>query len=261
MDEGYRPRRATRSGSTRSRMRAGCALLITLALIPLSSAFAQSETASLTTIFASNNAQAGNTFDLRVLDRRGIVVRSLDVNLFPEGDTGVLGVYTRPGTAVGFEDTLDGWTLRDSAEVTAEGIDQRTSAPVSFSLPEGDYGVAVGLLGTNPDAEMLYTDGADTFANDDLRLTTGAGLGAPLLDSSFNDERIWNGTIYYTTPSCEFAKKKLKKAKKQVRKAKQALAEAKASGNDARVAKAEKKLERKLKKRKKAKRIKRRACG
>jgi hypothetical protein len=236
-------------------------LVIALAVLAMSGAFAQGDTGSLTTIFAANNGQAGNTFDLSVLDRRGVVVRSLDVNLDPAGATGVLGVYTRPGTAAGFEDTLDGWTLRDTAEVTAEGIDNRTPAPVSFSLPQGDYGVAVGLLGSSPDPDMVYTDGVDTFANADLRLTTGAGLGAPLLDDSFNDERIWNGTIHYSTPSCEFAKKKLKKAKKQVRKAKGALRDAKASGDPAKIAEAEQKLQKKLKKRKKAKRTKRKACS
>jgi hypothetical protein len=263
MDEGYRPRRARRSGATRSSIRA-CVLLaaIALALLTVWGSLAQGRTGSLTTIFDSNNGQDGNTFDLSVLNRRGIVVESLDVNVQDEGaSTGVLGVYTRPGTADGFEQTLDGWNLRDTAKITAEGTDQRTPAPVSFSLPKGDYGVAVGLLGASPGVGMLYTDGVDTFANDDLRLTTGVGLGAPLLEGSFNDERIWNGTIYYSIPSCEFAKKKLKKAKKQVRKAKRALADAKASGDPAKIARAEKKLEKKLKKRKKAKRVKRRACG
>jgi hypothetical protein len=233
-----------------------------LALVALSGAFAHGDTRSLTTIFDANNGNSGNTFDLSVLDRRGIVVESLDVNLDTDiGPNGVLGVYTRPGSAVGFEDTLDGWTLRDSAEVTAQGFNERTPAPVSFSLPKGDYGVAVGLLGADPDPAFVYTDGVDTFENADLRLTTGAGLGSPLLDDSFNEERIWNGTIYYSTPSCEFAKNKLKKAKKQVKKAKRGLADAIASGDAARIAKAERKLDKKLKKRKKAKRVKKRACS
>jgi hypothetical protein len=165
---------------------------------------------------------------------------------------------------VGFEDTLDGWTLRDTAKVTAQGYDERTPAPVSFSLPQGDYGVAVGLLGASPDPDFAYTDDTDpptTFENDDLRLTAGAGLGSPLLQDSFNEDRIWNGTIYYSLPSCEFATQKLKKAKRQVRKAKRRLANAKASGDPAKIAKAEKKLDKKLKKRKKARRTKKRACS
>jgi hypothetical protein len=251
-----------------SRRRLVCALALFAGLagvwLSLAGPQAQAKKASgsLTTLFDRNNNNAGVTFDLEVLARGGIVVKRFDANITAtdENDlTGPIQVWTRPGTAEGFADSATGWTSRGSADVTAQGENERTPVPISFRLPQGEYGVAFGAPGSDPDLNVHYTNGSETFENGDLRLVSGRGLDAPI----FSDEggpRIWNGTIYYRVP-CEAAKKKLKKAKKQVKKAKRKLANAVDAGDAQDVAVAEQKLEQKQKTQKKAKRKKKRACS
>jgi hypothetical protein len=217
---------------------------------------------SLTTTFAGGNENFGVTFDLQVLARGGVVVKRLDLNLadIVEGDTAPVQVWTRPGTAVGFEDSEAGWTSRGSVEVTARAEGTPTPLPLSFRLPQGDHGVAIGFPGLEPDLLLAYTDGSETYENRALRLISGRGLGAPIFDGGpLAGSRIWNGTIHYRVP-CEAAKKKLKKAKKQVKQAKRKLVAAVASGDAQDIAAAEQRLDNKQKKLKKAKRKKKRAC-
>lgn len=216
---------------------------------------------SLTTLFASDNGNDGVTFDLDVLPRGGVVVKRLDANVDTAGTTETIEIWTRPGTAEGFETNEEGWTSQGTAVVTSAGEENRTPVPIRFRLEQGSYGVAIGFPGSNPDLGIQYTAGADTFENDVLRLTSGRGLGDPIFDGGgLSGGRIFNGTIYYRVP-CEAAKKKLKRAKKAVKKAKRQLADAVGSGDAQDAAVAEQKLERKQKKLKKAKRKKKRACA
>jgi hypothetical protein len=217
---------------------------------------------SLTTTFAGGNSNAGVTFDLQVLARGGVVVKRLDLNLDDDdvGETAPVQVWTRPDTAVGFEDSEAGWTSRGTVEVTALAEGTPTRLPLSFRLPQGDYGVAIGFPGSSPDVSLAYTNGSDTYEDRALRLVTGRGLGSPILDNGgVGSPRIWNGTIHYRVP-CEAAKKKLKKAKKQVKRGKRKLADAIGSGDAQDIAVAEQRLDNKQKKLKKAKRKKKRAC-
>jgi hypothetical protein len=236
------------------------ALLAALAWTALQ-ASAGGVSGSLTTTFASNNGNEGNTFDLRVRPRGGIDVKRLDVNVSELGTSGRIRIWTRPGTSQGFELSAEGWKRRGTAQVTSRGEDNKTPARIRFHLPKGTWGVAIGIPGPEGDLGMDYTNGADIFQNDDLVLRSRAGLGAPIFGGGgISGNRIWNGTIHYRVP-CEVATKKLQQAKRQVRKAERALDEAVESGSDDQIDAAEAKLEKKLSKLKKAKRKKRRACS
>lgn len=217
---------------------------------------------SLTTTFNSNNGNEGNTFDLRVRPRGGIDVKRFDVNVSDQGESGPIRVWTRRGTSVGFETSEDGWRRRGTVQVTSRGEGNRTPARISFHLPRGNWGVAIGVPGTDPDLGMDYTSGEDTFENDDLVLRTRTGLGDPVLNGggAVTGARMWNGTIHYRVP-CEAAKNKVRRARRQVRKADQRLDDAVASGNAGAIAQAEQNLESKLNKLQRAKRAKRRACS
>ncbi len=151
---------------------------------------------SLTTTFASNNGQSGNSFDLRVLGRSGVKVESLDVNL--DSGTRTVEVWTRPGTATGFDNAAAGWTSRGSATVVSAGQDNPTPLPVSFFLPPGNYGVIVAL--TDGSTAMNYTNGGPTTYEDGfLRIISRNGLADPVLTGAgVFVGRIWNGTIHYT---------------------------------------------------------------
>ncbi|MGB2850952.1 MAG: hypothetical protein WBC01_04705 [Solirubrobacterales bacterium] len=263
-------------------------MAIVLALLAFSAA--QAQALSLTTAFNSNNGNAGNTFDLEVLKPGGVEVESLDVNVSGAGNTAQIGVWTRPGTSVGFEGSTTGWTSRGSFSVTSAGTDLPTPVPASFSLPAGNYGVAVGVT-DYPSVTWQYTNGTPTIFEDaELKLTSQNGLASPLLGGGVFAGRIWNGTINYSqlTAECKLleaalanadgqlsaandaasaandaasaanedvsaAKKKKKKATQKVKKAKKKLKKAKQSGNANKVKQAKKKLKQAKKKLKKAK--------
>ncbi|MGI9557322.1 MAG: hypothetical protein ACR2N5_05195 [Solirubrobacterales bacterium] len=259
-------------------------LLAAVVLLPLAfaNANAQAQSGSLTTAFNSDNDSAGNTFDLEVKHPAGVTIESFDVNVDSPGATAVVEVWTRPGTAVGFEDTTVGWTSRGSFSATSAGRDAPTSVPISFSLPKGTYGVAVGASNL-PTVFWWFTAGVPTtFEDAVLKLVSGQALDVPLLTGSVG-EGIWDGTIHYSVGSAECkaladaladansqlsaandevsaandevsaAEKKKKKAKRKVKKAKKKLKAAKQSGDANKVKKAKKKLKKAKKKLKKAK--------
>ena len=268
----------------------GLVVAIVLALLAFSAA--QAQALSLTTAFNTDNGNAGNTFDLEVLKPGGVEVESLDVNVEDgTGNTAQVEVWTRPGTSVGFEGSTTGWTSQGSFSVTAAGRDLPTPVPASFSLPAGNYGVAVGVT-DYPSVTWRYTNGGPTIFEDaELKLTSQNGLGDPVLNGgAVFVPRIWNGTINYSqlTAECKSldgaltnansqlsaandaasaandaasaanedvsaAKKKKKKATQKVKKAKKKLKKAKQSGNANKIKKAKKKLKKAKKKLKQAK--------
>ncbi len=83
-------------------------------------------TGALTTLFASNNSQCGNMFD--VTPKRGLTITGFDVNLDPGSYT--LEVYYRRGSSVGNESSSAGWTLAGSSSVVSTGADTPTSLNV-----------------------------------------------------------------------------------------------------------------------------------
>ena len=123
----------------------GLLAAVVLLLLAFTSANAQAQAGSLTTAFNNNNSFAGNTFDLDVKHPAGVTIESFDVNVHSAGVTANVEVWTRPGTAVGFENSAVGWTSRGTASATSAGTDNPTPVPISFSLPKGAYGVAIGI--------------------------------------------------------------------------------------------------------------------
>ena len=154
---------------------------------------AQVTTGSLTTMFASNNGQSGNMFDVTVLGTADVTITSFDINC----DVGATNfeVYYKAGTYVGSETTPGAWTLAGSlAGVTCNGLDVPTPLAIGgIVIPAGQtYGLYVtDASGTG----INYTNGANTFANADIQIDLGVGVAYPF-GSTFSP-RSWNGTIYY----------------------------------------------------------------
>ncbi|MFN3244353.1 MAG: hypothetical protein ACE37K_22800 [Planctomycetota bacterium] len=167
----------------------------------------------LTTLFASNNGQAGNMFDLVATNAAGVTVRTFDVSLDP--GTWDLEVYVQstPGSYAPSVNTASAWTLVGSATgVVSAGLDMPTQLPICVEtfIPSGTT-QAFYVTVTNGSA-MNYTNGTTTGAlyasSADLEIYEGAGLSYAFL-SNFNP-RIWNGNIYYdvgdtTGTGCTFA--------------------------------------------------------
>jgi hypothetical protein len=155
---------------------------------------------SLTTLFASNNGFAGNTFDL--VASVPLRITRFDVNLSRAGATETIAIYWRNGTANGAQDNPAGWNLLGTANVVSAGADNPTPVPIGGLdlVPGQTYGfyVDVQSYATNLNA-LLYTDGGPTtFSNADLSLTTYHGKGNPAFTGLTFFPRQWNGTVYYT---------------------------------------------------------------
>lgn len=158
---------------------------------------------SLTTLFASDNQFAGNTFD--VVATTAMTITGFDVNLVT-GSSTTIAIYWRPGTSVGFQDSSAGWTLLGTDTVTPGGQDVPTFVNIGgLALTPGNtYGFYVDLQ-SYPSTSMRYTNGGpNTYSNADLSITTQFGKGDPAFTGGSFFPRQWNGTIYYDIVDFEY---------------------------------------------------------
>ena len=158
-------------------------------------------TGSLTTLFATDNNFAGNTFDLEVIGADSLMITGFEVNLDGAGNNEVIDVYWRLGSSVGVENDPASWTLLGSAPVVSAGIDMPTPVALGgLQLDPGQvYGIYVDLSSfvNGSTSSLLYTNGGpNIFANAELQLTTNTGQSDPAFNSSFFP-RQWNGTVLY----------------------------------------------------------------
>jgi hypothetical protein len=168
--------------------------LLALALmVPLGTAYA----GSLTTMFASNNGQDGNMFDVLV-GANDLTITGFDLNL--QAVTTNIEIYTKNGTWVGSDTDPAAWTLVSSLpEVVGQGTDAPTHIDVTPFVLTANSVWALYLTDTTGFA-FNYTDGTGVgnvaASNPDLTILEGSGkqyaFGAEF------EPRIWNGTIYYS---------------------------------------------------------------
>ncbi|MFN7937794.1 MAG: PEP-CTERM sorting domain-containing protein [Bryobacteraceae bacterium] len=174
------------------------------AALLIAAAFTWSPTALqagvLETTYAAGNGGASGwsvLFDLNVLASSGITITALDVNVSATAGTAfTLDIYTRTGTASGFETNSGGWTLVSSGSGSSAGQGNHSAVNVTdFFLAQGISGVAVRYLGVSP----AYTNGNTPFSNADVSLTgvSSTSNSSGPFTGSINNPRTWNGTIYY----------------------------------------------------------------
>jgi PEP-CTERM motif len=169
--------------------------LITLTTLP-QTAHAQ----SLTTIFAGNNNNSigGATFfDLNIaVPNITITSIATNVNNLP-GSSVSLEIWTRTGTATGFQAAASGWTLVSTGTTIAAATDLPTMFDVSdFNLGSGVTGVAI----RNVNYRARYTTGNGTnqvYSNPHLVVSTGSASNTFLAGGAISTPRVWNGTINY----------------------------------------------------------------
>ncbi|MBL8157375.1 MAG: hypothetical protein JNM70_24610, partial [Anaerolineae bacterium] len=167
--------------------------------------------ASVTTLFNHDNRQFhGNMFDVTVTNPLQITGFDMSVGW---GRTTV-SVYYRSGSYVGNETNPAAWTLLGSVRVTGQGPNNRT--PIAITTPVlspgtyGFYAAVTPIFDIMSAVDLHYTAGTLTVGTSDLSITAGNGVGGSFGDPAacvyrgypnnpciFND-RIWNGTIYYT---------------------------------------------------------------
>jgi len=163
---------------------------------------------STTTLFAANNGQAGNMFDIAVTSAVDITIPCIDINTSLT-TTATVEVWAIPGTCVG-NDTGDmcalGWVLIGGGTVTGLGQNVPTNVPLSgaptYVFTAGStYGLYVTLIGST---SIRYTNGVapngGPYFGTHCDITTYYGKPnytppCTLSGSSFF-VREWNGVLY-----------------------------------------------------------------
>jgi len=162
---------------------------------------APAHSASLTTLFASNNGGADGGavyFDLITMGN-ALTITGFETNVTGTGVTFGFEVYTTPGGSVGNQTNMGVWT--SVATGTGTTMPEDTPSPIgldnTFQLAANTtYGIAIVLDGT---AQHEYTNGNvgnQNYNNGDLSLALGSATNSPFTGSIFNP-RVWNGTIFY----------------------------------------------------------------
>lgn len=157
--------------------------------------------ATLTTTFASNNAQNGNIFDIQV-SGNSITLNSVLLNLSGTGAAN-LEFYYRPGTAVGFQNSSAGWTLFSSNQgVSSSGTNIGSLVDIANLTLQANS--RYGIYFTRTDSGLLnYTNGTAVgnvaATNSDFTVYEGFGQQYPFA-ASFSP-RIVNATFNYSVNS------------------------------------------------------------
>lgn len=196
---------------TRTRFSRRCCSLSILSLLVGIALSPGAQAQSLTTFFNSNNGNTqggGVFFDLNAVS--ALTLNSLGVNAnVGTADPGsiLLGapisleVWTRSGTATGFEGSAAGWTLRSTGSGVAAAINTPSFVDIAdFVLGPGITGVAIRNIGYI----AQYTGTAVTpppsvfFSNVDLSLSAGSATNDFFVGGTVRTPRVWNGTISYS---------------------------------------------------------------
>ena len=132
---------------------------------------------SITTSFAAGAAADGNMFDVTTFNNP---ITSITVNASNSQQSVDIAVYTRPGTFHALEIEETTWTLVSQTTVTPRGLNTPTIVDVTdFVLPaDTTMGVYITVTDTGPgEPQVHYVEGNREFANEDLKLSMGVGIG------------------------------------------------------------------------------------
>ena len=163
---------------------------------------------SLSTIFAGNNSQSGNMFDISVTGTSGITITGFAQN-FEFGPALISGfeLWTIAGGISGNQTNASAWTLISSTgSFTSNAVNTPTNVPFSTSISINlNPGQTIGIYLTNQSGfSNSYTNGTAVgnvaATNSNLTIYEGYGVAYPFGGGlSLFSPRIWNGTIFYNT--------------------------------------------------------------
>ena len=156
------------------------------------------ETGSLKTTFRGGNGHDGNMFDITAQDV--ITITGFDVSHDGGGAT-TFEVYYTAGGFAGHETTPGDWTLLGTDTITPIGSTSGAGVASHIDIggltihPGETYGIYV-TDNVNLSGGLDYTNGTETWTNDEITISTGKGIAYPFA-GTFNS-RSWNGTVHYT---------------------------------------------------------------
>lgn len=149
---------------------------------------------SISTTFNDNNGcGSGNMFDIEAYNT--IIIDSFAGN-FSTSSNGNVRVYYKKGSYSGYESDSTVWTFLGSTVVSynSQGTPTTFDIGKTLTIPAGQtYGIYIMYY-------ARYTNGDNTYSNNDLKITAGAGHCSNF--SSGIASRTWNGTIYYRAAGC-----------------------------------------------------------
>ncbi len=174
-----------------------CWLLFALASVLATDKCCHAE--MVTTLFAANNGQSGNMFDINISAPNGVTIHAFDLNL----DAGAwdINLYTLDGTHVGNENDPTAWTLHDSISgLNSNGFDNPTNW--DFADLELDVGPQAFYVEVTNGTALNYTNGTGVgnLVVDDGVIQIFEGTGNAQNFGFVFQPRIWNGTIIYSVP-------------------------------------------------------------
>ena len=179
------------------------AIIVLVVVAPLANAH------FIETLYARNNGGAfgGAVYLDAVVGGIGLIVTGFDTNTNETGITFGWTVFTRDGTAEGFESSSAGWMQVATGTGTGAGLNVPTHVTMNntFILAANATTGLAFVMGseaghdyTNGDVGSGYGGGGNqTYSNPDLTLNLGSANNTPFSSGAFNP-RIWNGTMFYT---------------------------------------------------------------
>lgn len=170
---------------------------------------------SLDTTFDSNNGGTGNMFDVAT-GGNTVEVTGLNVNVeYPVDTVFQVDVLVTP---ISYQNTITAapgctfnctfnaaaWVQVASGVGTSNGPDFPTFVEIGDFILDANSTTGVWVTLTRDGSvvdEFRYTNGTQSFEDNDITITTGAGVTGPFpgLGETLTTDRIWNGTIFYNT--------------------------------------------------------------
>lgn len=179
-------------------------------LLPVLGAIAFSATlgaqcATMTASFFPDDTAAGFMFDVRNQSNEAVHVTGLD-SFFAVYGTTTMNVYTKAGTAVGFENTPAAWTSLGSADVVhAPGVATDLGVPMDLAIaPGAAQAFFVHAVGTATVHAQLSTNiyvGMGPWIGTDGTLTALWVCSKASWAAPSGGARGWNGRVHYCKPA------------------------------------------------------------
>jgi hypothetical protein len=157
----------------------------------------QASAGVITTLFKQNNEHTGNMFNVTNVSAGQLNLTGAFTGNFGTDVSGLVDVWYRTGSYVGFEANSAGWTLLGTSKYTSAGSDNQTIFNVgnSLLLNSGDM---VGLyIFAHERSAIKYTNGSNSYNDGSLQLDLGIGTDHVAFSGNVFSPRTWNGSITY----------------------------------------------------------------
>ena len=158
----------------------------------------------LQTTFKDDSGSYGNLFD--IVAHRYLNITSLDVHC---QRSGVVEVWTRPGSFVGHHTSSDGWRLISNTTVEGKWSKPAAITPSEFeSVPmnaSSTQAFFVRMIEPNLRYSIVSLEvGYPYVDSDDLDLLVGSGYYNYSFGAWELKSRLWNGVVHYSVNEQNF---------------------------------------------------------